>query len=240
MNLQTLHLHQTHILYDQELVPNFTPELFAPALFAAADGVNRLGRGAAYLFEYQGVNMVLRHYQRGGWMRFINSDSYLFRGLSKTRMWREFHMLQELYRLGLPVPRPIATRCVRHLGLRYSGDLITQTITNSETVAQRLMHSPMSDSLWHNLGRTIARFHHAGAYHADLNAHNMMLDQQQQFYLIDFDKGEMRVADGAPWQQHNLARLLRSFRKQKRRAPQLHFQQRHWQLLMHGYNSISD
>ena len=36
--------------------------------------------------------------------------------------------------MGLPVPRPLAARCVRH-GLQYTADLITCRIMDAETLA---------------------------------------------------------------------------------------------------------
>lgn len=239
MKIQTWHFDQTHILFDEELVPGFEPALFEPQLLLADSDVNRLGRGAAYLFQFHGVDMVLRHYQRGGMVRFLNRDLYLYRGLQNTRMWCEFNLLEQLYSAELPVPRPIAIRCVRHNRLYYRGDLITQTIPYSETLAERLNHEELKDARWEQLGATIARFHQAGAYHADLNANNIMIDQHQQFFLIDFDKGELRSPSDQPWQQQNLNRLLRSFTKLKQHAPQMHFHERQWQRLLAGYRAYT-
>ncbi|MGH7487911.1 MAG: lipopolysaccharide kinase InaA family protein, partial [bacterium] len=65
---------------------------------------------------------------------------------------------------------------------------------------------------WHAIGACIRRFHDAGIYHADLNAHNIMLDNKDAVYLLDFDRGERRTPV-ILWQQANLARLSRSLRK---------------------------
>lgn len=237
MKIQTLHFDSAHILFDEELVPEFATALFEPESLLPESAVNRLGRGAAYLFEFRGVDMVLRHYQRGGLMRFINRDYYLYSGLQNTRMWREFNMLEQLYSAALPVPRPIAIRCVRQNRFCYRGDLITQAIPNSETLAQHIGHTDLPIALWRQLGTTIAHFHRAGAYHADLNANNIMIDRQQQFYLIDFDKGELRSPSDRPWQQQNLQRLLRSFNKLKKRSPPMHFGTQQWQQLIEGYRA---
>ena len=42
-------------------------------------------------------------------------DRYLFTGEQRTRSAREFRLLAELSRRGLPVPAPIASRYVRHV-----------------------------------------------------------------------------------------------------------------------------
>ncbi|HET9819949.1 MAG TPA: lipopolysaccharide kinase InaA family protein, partial [Rhodanobacteraceae bacterium] len=47
--------------------------------------------------------------------------------------------------------------------------------------------------------------------HADLNAHNILLNAKG-LWLIDFDRGEIRVT-GTAWKLGNLARLKRSLLK---------------------------
>ena len=74
---------------------------------------------------------------------------------------------------------------------------------------------------WAGVGRCIARFHARGVRHADLNAHNVLLDGDD-VHLIDFDRATRRrvPAGGAParWQRDNVARLRRSLRKLAARA----------------------
>jgi 3-deoxy-D-manno-octulosonic acid kinase len=234
MNTRSLQIGNNHILYDVELLSECPPELFAPQHFLPDGAVNRLGRGAVYLFQFAGVDMVLRHYQRGGLIRFISHDHYIYNGLEKTRMWQEFHLLQQLYALQLPVPRPIAVRCLRRYACLYQGDLITQTIPFSQTLAQRLQDKKIDAALWQEVGRTISRFHAAGAYHADLNANNIMLDEQNRIYLLDFDRGELRTPNSA-WQQQNLQRLKRSLIKLNHLSPTMHFELGDWENLLLGY-----
>ncbi|MEO5596023.1 MAG: lipopolysaccharide kinase InaA family protein, partial [Lysobacteraceae bacterium] len=65
---------------------------------------------------------------------------------------------------------------------------------------------------WDAIGECIARFHRAGAFHADLNVDNVLMDAQSQIWLIDFDRGAMRKP-ARGWQRANLLRLQRSLRK---------------------------
>src|SRR5262249_4197276 len=81
----------------------------------------------------------------------------------------------------------------------------------SETLAQWLAAGRADAAAMARVGATIAAFHAAGAFHADLNAHNIMLGDER-VHLIDFDRGELRVPD-RDWQQSNLARLKRSLAK---------------------------
>ena len=87
---------------------------------------------------------------------------------------------------------------------------------------------------WQQLGAVIARFHQYGVYHSDLNCHNILLDSNGGFWLIDFDKCGLRQA--GDWQQANLARLLRSLQKEQGLHAGFAWQITQWPALLQGYN----
>jgi 3-deoxy-D-manno-octulosonic acid kinase len=95
---------------------------------------------------------------------------------------------------------------------------------------------PMRD--WAEIGRVIRRFHNAGVWHADLNAHNVLLDANGAVTLIDFDRARFRPP-AKRWREVNLARLLRSLNKLKRLSPMLNFFARDFEFLRQGYNSAT-
>ncbi|NMH66697.1 3-deoxy-D-manno-octulosonic acid kinase [Shewanella salipaludis] len=177
---------------------------------------------------------VLRHYWRGGLMEKISRDAYFYTGLSNTRAMAELALLDILYREGFSVPKPIAANIERH-GLCYRADIIIERVAGAEDLVARLSKTQMSDSEWQRLGAKLAQFHRRGVYHADLNAKNILITATD-FYLIDFDRGELR-SPSKGWQRANLQRLLRSFNKEKSKCPALAFTEANWQLLLAGYNS---
>jgi len=199
--------------------------LFDPACAAQADGAwfdaaawrdrglaerADAGRGDAWFLRAPWGASVLRHYRRGGLVARVLGDRYLWTGAERTRCFAEFRLLQELLGRGLPVPAPVAARYVRR-GLHYRADLITRRIVGAETLAARLASSDADADLLARVGATVAEFHAAGAFHADLNAHNVLLTEGR-VWLIDFDRGARRTPARA-WQQANLARLRRSLHK---------------------------
>ena len=107
------------------------------------------------------------------------------------------------------MPAPVAARYTRK-GMHYRADLIMRRIPWVETVAERLARGALDPTLAKRVGATIAQFHSAGACHADLNAHNILVDEHGVVSLIDFDRGSLRKPALA-WQQSNVARLRRSF-----------------------------
>lgn len=175
---------------------------------------------------------VLRHYYRGGLIEKISRDRYLFTGLEKTRAVAELALLETLYEQGFSVPKPIAAN-VERSGIFYRADLIIERVEGAEDLVARLSKAAMSDALWLVLGETIAKFHNHGVYHADLNAKNILICDDK-FYLIDFDRGELRKPN-SQWQQANMSRLLRSFRKELGKLPTLAFNEDNWQQLHQGY-----
>ena len=153
------------------------------------------------------------------------------RGESETRSFAEWFLTYHLHRAGLPVPVPIAAR-YRRQGMFYTADLITQRIDNSESLAARLAKGPLSLTQWVAIGRVIRRFHDAGVYHADLNAHNILLTPSE-VYIIDFDRGTLRKRGW--WADTTLVRLYRSLEKVTLLGAPESFTDQDWHTLLAGY-----
>ena len=177
---------------------------------------------------------MLRHYYRGGLIGRLISDQFLWLGESMTRCFREWLLLEQLIQMGLPVPRPVAARYQRS-GLIYRADLITARLPDVESFAVRLARGSVSAEVWERVGECIARFHRAGVWHADLNAHNIQIDSAGRIFLLDFDRGRIRPV-ARSWQQSNLARLQRSLRKISN-VGALQFSAQEWNSLVEGYNA---
>ena len=211
-----------HTLVAERFRDQVNEHVFTPSYWMARDalGAPLGGRGSAWRIqdELQGetIDWVLRNYLRGGMVRHLVHDRYFFSGLEKTRPWREFMLLQAMRQQGLPVPDVVAARIDRGT-FSYRGSLLTVTLPG-ESLTHRVLAGKLDDAVWQAVGRTIARFHRSGIWHADLNANNILLDfatSEPAVYLIDFDRARQR--DISPdWQQANLDRLLRSLEKETR------------------------
>ena len=224
-----------HILYDAALIDAPVSDFFDIDHWRGSEDLVReaQGRAAACIFRYHEYEFVLRHYRRGGLMAKLSNDRYQWSGLEKTRAWREWHLLAEMFAQGLPVPRPVAARVQRH-GLFYSADLVTLCLPDVKPLADVLMQSALEEAQWQLIGRTIKQFHDACVYHADLNARNILLNKEGRVFVIDFDKGEKQPVDSA-WQQANIERLQRSLNKFKTNEAQFYFDEQAWQALLNGY-----
>ena len=228
------------IAYCEHTSDNIETTWFSVDFWRAREAVTGSSKGRyttwfvdASIEQEDAQQWVLRHYYRGGLIEKISRDKYLFTGLTRTRAVAELALLETLYDQGFPVPKPIAAN-VERCGLNYRADLIIERVEGAEDLVARLSKTAMTTEQWQALGQCIARFHKHGVYHADLNAKNILI-ADEQFYLIDFDRGELRTAK-ADWQKANMDRLLRSFRKELAKLPQLGFTEAHWQLLHNAYS----
>lgn len=223
------------ILFDAAVSPQVGHEWFAPDYWRerSAWRTQSGGRGGVAIIATPAGECVLRHYRRGGLVASLMGDRYLWTGADRTRPFMEFRLLAEIARLGLPGPAVVAARCCRH-GLFYTADLITRRIADAQTLAECLAAGRLDGELAEEVGALVARFHRAGVWHADLNAHNVLL-APDGLYLIDFDRGRLRTPAMA-WQQANLLRLRRSLLKLGAAAPdEAAFEKSIWQPLLYRY-----
>lgn len=246
------------------LPPDAAESMFDPQFWRAQNELQVVaaGRGSAWFIASDERQWVLRHYRRGGFIARLSPDRYVWAGESRVRAFAEWRLLDLMRRRGLPVPRPVAARYQRS-GLLYRCDLITERIVDAQPLSAALAAGALAESAWRAVGAAVARLHHAGIDHADLNAHNILLDAGGAVSVIDFDRGRLRVTstaddagplgDAGPqrgvagtaeagalstWAARNLERLRRSLAKISRGLPSGRYSARDWQWFMAGYGAV--
>jgi 3-deoxy-D-manno-octulosonic acid kinase len=211
-----------------------TESLFDPKYWAARGELAAVsaGRGSAWFVGNAANPWVLRHYRRGGLIARISEDRYLWSGEERVRAFAEWRLLGVLVQRGLPVPAPVAA-WYRREGMTYRCDLITERITHAQALSAVLASNALAQSSWRAIGAVVARLHASGVDHADLNAHNILLDTQDAVSVIDFDRGRLRTP-GA-WAAGNLRRLHHSLTKVSLILPPDRFSPADWQTFLDGY-----
>lgn len=199
-----------HILYDPSALDVVSPEWLEPGFWRIRDAVLAEfgGRGQALAVTTDAGPAVLRRYLRGGMVARVSKERYFFTGYARSRSFREFRILARLRQLDLPVPVPLMAGCQR-LGLTYRAAILTRLIENTISLPQAA--DILEEFHWRRLGRTLQRFFAAGVIHPDLNAHNLLIDGDGHWHVIDFDRAriENRPVDPEPM----LKRLERSLDK---------------------------
>ena len=228
---QLVQFDNQYILFDGAyLTGESCAQLFASD--SAIASVNTQGRGEARFFRCGEYAVVGKHYLRGGLLARFIQDRYFGCNAEATRAFKEWRLLSILRGKGLPVPAPVAARVVIKRCF-YQADLVTLQISNARTLAEYLSESSLGHDAWRAIGACIKRFHQYGVYHADLNATNILINQQQELFVLDFDKGAIK--SGELWKVDNLERLRRSLQKFKQKKLVLHFNDDDWRQLIQAY-----
>jgi 3-deoxy-D-manno-octulosonic acid kinase len=215
---------------------SFDESMFDPNHWSARGELSAVsgGRGSAWFVGSASKPLVLRHYRRGGFIARLSEDSYWWSGEDRVRAFAEWRLLHQLAQRGLRVPKPVAA-FYRRAGMIYRCDLITERIVSAQSLSAALAASPLPESTWRAIGVAIARLHSHGVDHADLNAHNILLDDNHNVSVIDFDRGGLRAP--GKWGLGNLRRLKRSLSKISMSLPHDRFTPAAWQAVLAGYGA---
>lgn len=222
---------------DPRVLPKASAAHFSPATWQALNAAtaHAAGRNTVWFVRTAEHEMVLRHYWRGGLMGKLVKDKFLREPLPQSRAMAEYALLDRMRAWGLPVPRPCGARWQAAGPVHYRADILVERIPGAQALSARLQSVALPPDQWQAVGRAIAQLHGHGVFHSDLNCHNILIGGRGEVWLIDFDKCAVRAP--GPWQQANLARLLRSLRKEQGLCPQWFWAEADWPPLLQGYAS---
>ncbi|WP_122033328.1 3-deoxy-D-manno-octulosonic acid kinase [Aliivibrio sp. EL58] len=201
------------IWYDDSILTDLPEQCCDPEYWQQQNKVigSAQGRGTTWFVALDKIDAALRHYRRGGLFGKLIKDHYIFTGWEKTRSYQEFQLLNTLIEAGVNVPKPIAARSTK-LTFCYQADLLSQKIPNARDLVAILQEKPLSKEIYQKIGNEIRKMHAAQVNHTDLNIHNILIDDNDKVWIIDFDKCYQQKGDD--WKQNNWDRLKRSFVKE--------------------------
>lgn len=239
MQLHEISEHNTKIWVSDHVRSDFQVDWFErmPSSSQSTADEWQSGRQSIVRVNAAGRNMVRRHYCRGGLPAKFSKDRFVFRGFKASRPFKELTLLLHMRQIGLPVPEPIAARCVVN-GFLYHADILMSEIVSAKTLAQLISENRLEQQAWLKVGQVIWGFHQQGIQHVDLNANNILFDKAGDVYLIDFDRCTQKKYSQT-WAQLGIDRLKRSLNKQKENSTNTYFQQSDFDILMQGYRAKS-
>ena len=238
LNEAYLRVENRHILYDCQFP--ITAEWFDRtqlSRIAELSGESEGGRNKSIFFKIDGQEYMLKHYYRGGIATRWLKDRYLYWGHRKVRVFQEWRLMHQMQQWHLPVPIPCAVSYIPKLML-YTADMILGSCRPARPLSSLLCEQDIQEKHWQLIGKTIRRFHDKNVFHADLNAHNiLLLPEKNQVFLVDFDRSFICGKRNA-WQQANLNRLERSFKKlHKEHGDSFHYHTDNFLTLVDGYHN---
>ncbi|MCK5336898.1 MAG: 3-deoxy-D-manno-octulosonic acid kinase, partial [Gammaproteobacteria bacterium] len=167
-NYKVEKLAQRWVLFNPELMSQLKSEYFNCATLRDKGLVtgSAAGRGETCFYRSGEKIWALRHYLRGGFIARFLHDQYFGLRLKNTRAWAEWHLLNDMIELGLPVPVPVAASVIKR-GLFYRADLITEYLKNTCTLSDMLENKKIDKEVWLKIGQTVRNFHNHSVFHSD-------------------------------------------------------------------------
>lgn len=169
------------------------------------------GRREIMVFDLSDVgSVVMKHYARGGLIRFLIKERY-FRW-NTTRAQMELNWLEKVRQLGIHAPEPLA---FAYRGNRfYTCMLITREIKGHQTLADiSVADIKRAETLLPALVCQVARLIRNRIYHVDLHPGNVLADASDQCWLIDFDKARLFSGSLARFRDRYIRRWRRAIHR---------------------------
>jgi 3-deoxy-D-manno-octulosonic acid kinase len=206
-----MHLQRTLNKRGSEAIVLSADPAVESALFerSGCEPIPSRGRGAVYCFPLADGSGILRPYRRGGVVRLVFKDAYLF----VNRPRREWDVHVFLFEKGFPVPEPLGVVWERS-GVVYRGAIATRWVGAVDILEFSREDPEEAPSICRQIGETIRRMHDLGVYHADLQVKNILVRRDNREVLfIDFDNARRGNRLSAIARARNLLRLRRSCAK---------------------------
>ena len=126
---------------------------FNPEYWLSQDKIigQSTGRSTTYFFTQENKDYVLRHYYRGGFIRKLSRDRYVYTGIERTRAVKELKLLMQLADLDLPAPRAVAVQ-VQQQFFCYTADIIMEKIAGACDLYQHLSKQALGTNLAQAVG----------------------------------------------------------------------------------------
>ncbi len=181
------------------------------------------GRGRTVRLLLNGVGrVVIKHYRRGGVLGRMVSHRYL--RLGATRCENEFQMLLRVRAMGVSAPEPIL---FAYKGsVLYKAWLVTREVERSQSLFHLAQEGAVKGGLdpvaiTEKVAELVTRLIINGVKHVDLHPGNVLIDEQGDVFLIDFDKAQiLKALANSPFLQSVQAGLSNdNFERESSPAP---------------------
>jgi len=156
--------------------------------------------------------VVIKAYQRGGLISRINNDRYLKMGQIRSR--REFDFLIASKKAGVRAPLPVAYASTGFPF--YKTWLITREIKGHQSFVRICIEDwKKALDLIPEISSAMNRLIKHNIHHVDLHPGNILLDCNNEIYVIDFDKACYGSKDRAKLKRAYKYRWVRAVHKYK-------------------------
>ena len=169
------------------------------------------GRTSITVARLEGIGSVaIKYYRRGGAIRYLIKQRYLKYG--KTRCQIEYELLQKVRSLGINAPEPVA---FAYRGrLFYQCWLVTREIKDHQTLVQiSCSNEEQARMVMKEVVKQVSTLIKNKILHVDLHPGNVIVDNKNQVYLLDFDKASIFPGEKNALRSRYLRRWNRAIQK---------------------------
>jgi len=118
---------------------------------------------------------IKKHYLRKGLMTFLG-DLYMYKSVENTRSYKEFNLLNSLYKKEFPTCKPIMGWITRNW-FTYTADLVMEYIPSVD-LKTYILQNKINENDWYLIGKLIFKLHEQNIFHGDLNITNILVNDQ--------------------------------------------------------------
>ena len=171
------------------------------------------GRSSVTIAPLEGVgSVVVKYYTRGGVIRYLVKKRYLRCG--KTRCQLEYELLQNVRRLGVSAPEPIAYAF--RGGLFYKAWLVTREVEHHETLVElSCADEGHAHIVMKKIVDQVSILINNNIFHVDLHPGNVLVGSGDRVFLVDFDKARLFRGGKNKLRDHYLSRWRRAVIKHR-------------------------
>ena len=159
-----------------------------------------------------GIDIAVKKYARGGLIGHIVKETYIKYG--KTRCLEEFEWLQKVRRLGIRAPEPVAF--LSQGRWFYRCWLITGAVKDHQTLADlNFSTDAQAKAIFTDLAEQVGILIRNQILHVDLHPGNVLIDNSDLPYIIDFDKAFIFSGDRSKLKARYISRWCRAIEKHR-------------------------
>ncbi len=230
MSIKIIRNSNWNIIYDDKLVPEIDRSFFERETHRNNPyfRIDTTGRGDTIFFKHHESNLVLKKYIRGGLVKHISRDKFVFISEKTVRSFAEFNILNKMTNAGLNVPKPVAAFYERDV-LFFKSKILCTEIKNCCNLHEKLLNRSLNEHDWKSLGVQMNNFFINRFYHPDLNAKNILFDENNKIFFIDFSSPP-RLSPSFMQKNFVLRRVWRSLKKLSTRN-NIPFPQIGWEII---------
>ncbi len=180
--VKSIKIYSRTMLQDEQLVKLY--ELFKVKLKGARSVVSQ--ENSVIRGNIGNLNVVVKHYKRGGVIYYFNSHHYIS-SFTSSRAKKEFQFLEIVRKKGVNAPKPIAYAIKG--GFFYRNWLATEEIKNVKGL-NSLGDDDVDkiEKYVKEVARQIKILIKEKIFHVDLHPGNVIYDDSGKVYILDFDK----------------------------------------------------